>query len=334
MKSYYVLLSGAYEGLALEELRAILEVESRGYELIHYLEGVALFKADLEDPSIVVNRAGYVREIGLLITVGSQDLESEWVREVAGMLRDRIVRVEATRYKGYGSFSEPDLVKALINLGVRCSLKGDTVLRVTSTEGVTVVGIRIASREPNVFIDRMPRRRPVFKPGTLTPQLSRLFVNLSRLRRGDVFLDPFCGVGGFALEACSLGASKIICGDIDREIARGALENLKHYSCHQALVITANSTKTPLASETIDAIATDPPYGRSATTKGLSYEELTIGFLEEAKRVLRKGRYVVYAGPHNRKPWILARDVGLEVVGRYQMFVHGSLVREIVIARA
>jgi tRNA (guanine10-N2)-dimethyltransferase len=333
LKTFYAVLSGDYEGLAVEELKSILDVESRGYNIDQVFEGVVLFKALIEDPEVIVSRAGYIREVGELITIGSEDLELWWVREIARTIGGGSVRVEASRYKGYGSFSEPELVRMLTSLGVRCRLDGSTVLRVITTEGVTIAGVRLATREPGSFASRMPRKRPVFKPGTLPPKLSRLFVNLSRLRKGDVFLDPFCGVGGFALEACLLGASKVICGDIDREAVVGALENLKHYTCHATLAIQSNSTKTPLASETVDAIATDPPYGRSTTTKGASYEELTLSFLEEARRVLKRGHYLVYAGPYEKKPWILARRTGLEVLGRYHMFVHGSLVREIVIAR-
>ena len=333
LRSYYAMLSGDYEGLALEELKAILEVESRGYSIDHILEGVVVFKAVIGDPGVIVSRAGYIREVGELITVGSEDLELWWVREVARAVGGRSVRVEASRYKGYGPFSEPELIKTLASLGVNCKLDGNVVLRVIRTEGVTVAGVRLAAKEPGSFAGRMPRKRPFFKPGTLSPKLSRLFVNLSRLRRGDVFLDPFCGVGGFALEACLLGASKVICSDIDREAVIGALENLRHYACHSTVAIHSNSAMTPLAGETVDAIATDPPYGRSTTTKGAGYEELTLAFLEEAKRVLKKGRYLVYAGPYERNPWILARRVGLEVLGRYHMFVHGSLVREVVVAR-
>ncbi len=333
LKTYYAMLSGDHEGLAFEELKAILDVESKGYSVEQFFEGVVVFKASIEDPSVIVSRAGYVREVGELITIGSESLESSWVREVAEVLGDRRVKVEVSRYKGYGAFSEPELVKTLVSQGIKCSLRSDTLLRVIATEGVTIVGLRLAAREPGSFTCRMPRKRPFFKPGTLSPKLSRLLVNLSRLRRGDVFLDPFCGIGGFALEACLLGASKIICGDIDREAVVGALGNLRYYACNATLTIQSNSMRIPLADETVDAIATDPPYGRSTATKGVSYEELVLAFLEEARRVLKKGRYLVYAGPYEKKPWTLAREVGLEVVSRYHMFVHGSLVREIVVAR-
>jgi tRNA (guanine10-N2)-dimethyltransferase len=333
LRSFYAILSGDYEGLALEELKAILEVESKSYVIEHVFEGVAVFKAVLEDPGVVVSRAGYVREVGELVTVGSDHLEPSWVKEVAQALRGGSVRVEVSRYKGYGFYSELDLVRMLSGLGVRCSLDSDRVLRVMVTEGVSVAGVRLASREAGGFADRMPRRRPYFKPGTLSPKLSRLFVNLSRLRRGGVFLDPFCGVGGFAIEACLLGASRVICGDIDGEATLGALKNLEHYGCNVSLVARSNSMAIPLADESVDAIATDPPYGRSASTKGVGYEELALEFLREARRVLRRGGYVVYAGPYERSPWVIARRVGLEVVSRHHMFVHGSLVREVVVAR-
>mgnify|MGYP001770622702 CR=1 FL=1 len=334
MKSYYAILSGEHEGLALEELKAILDVESRSYRVTSVLEGLALFEADIEDPRVIVSRAAYVKEVGLLITVGSQSIEDEWFRELAYSLKGYVVRVEATRYKGYGLIPENELVKKLVEHGVKCSLKGELTLRLFSTEGVLVAGIKIYSREPGSFDDRTPSKRPAFKPGTLTPQISRLLVNLSRLRRGGVFLDPFCGVGGIAIEACLLGASTVICGDLDWSASTGALRNLEFYGCTSSLVTRANAKNLPLVDGFVDAIATDPPYGRLSSIKGFNYEELIQGFLEEARRVLRKGGYVVYAGPYERRPWILALNTGLEVIARYHMFVHGSLVREVVIARA
>ncbi|MFN4046743.1 MAG: TRM11 family SAM-dependent methyltransferase, partial [Acidilobaceae archaeon] len=95
-----------------------------------------------------------------------------------------------------------------------------------------------------------------------------------------------------------------------------------------------DATWAPIAPGVVDAIATDPPYGRLTSTGGRDYSGLVLGFLEEAARVARRGSYIVYAGPHHYSPWRLALQAGLEVVSRHHMFVHGSLTREVVVARA
>jgi tRNA (guanine10-N2)-dimethyltransferase len=160
-------------------------------------------------------------------------------------------------------------------------------------------------------------------------------VNLSRLRPGMVYLDPFCGTGGFAIEACLLGAGRVECGDVDWEMASGSILNLERY-CPRGVwgVFAWNAARLPVAPGSVDAVATDPPYGRSTSTRRMGYRRLVSMFLERAREAVRSGGYIVYAGPAERRPQDLARAAGLEVVAYAETFVHGSLTRGVVVARA
>lgn len=205
-------------------------------------------------------------------------------------------------------------------------------MHVIAAEGLITVGLPIERASRRELLERRPRRRPFFKPGTLDPQVSRLFVNLSRARKGSTFFDPFCGAGGFAIEACQIGAS-VICGDLDWRSSLGARLNLDSFGCGSSLALISDATSMPLTCSSVEAIATDPPYGRSSSTMKRGYADLVSSFLGEAKRVAVKGSYVVFAGPYEASPWEIARREGLEVRGRFHMFVHGTLVREVVVAR-
>ncbi len=314
---YYFLLSGEHPTLPLAELEALLDVY--GGRVVAVFEGVAIVEG-VRDPARIVARAGWVREAGRLIAV-----TDEGARGAASILeRLGARRARIRSFRGYAS-EEAERLHSAIPQGGR--------VRVFFTEGVAIVGEILAEADTRGFSERRPGRRPFFKPGPLSPQLSRVFVNLSRLREGDHFLDPFCGTGGFVLEACLAGAESCSCIDVADDMVRGCRLNLEHYGVyHRVFLARGDAARLPLADRVVDAVATDPPYGRSTTTAKRSYDELVYSFLAEAARASRPGSCIVYAGPASRKPWRLAVDAGLEVYYRFQMHVHSSLTREIVVA--
>jgi len=321
---YYFLLSGEHPVMPLAELEALLEIY--GGRIVYSFEGAALVE-DAGDPEAIVARAGWVREAGILLKIveADEDKVVEAVEEASKTLGE--VRVEFRKFKAYSCHVDSRMLGAY-------KARGGTPLRVFVSEGVTLIGVPLARLDTRGFNERRPGRRPFFKPGPLSPQLSRVFVNLSRLPPGGVFLDPFCGTGGFVLEACLAGASVCVCSDIAEEMVRGSRVNLEHYGVYgRSLVAKADAAAIPVRDESVDAIATDPPYGRSTTTAKRRYEELVALFLDEARRILKPGGHVVYAGPASKQPWRLAVEAGLEVRGRYHMHVHGSLTREVVVAR-
>jgi len=342
----YAILSGESPPLPVRELEAILEAEAgpRGYRLHGWLDGLAVFEADLRWGAWQVTyRAGFTREVGLLLAADSLPRARSAGRRAGERLRllglKGPFRVEAVVHGPYAhprgkTWLAREVARGLADAGVAASPRAPAALRAFATEGVVVVGIPEARLDSRGLAERSPGRRPFFKPGPLSPRLSRAFVNLSRLRRGDVYLDPFCGTGGFAIEACLIGASRCLCGDLDWAMVRGAPRNLEAYcKGHAWLAAAWNAARLPVAPRSVDAVATDPPYGRSTTTGGQGYVGLVRGFLARAAEAVKPGRYIVYAGPEKFKPWRLAEEAGLRVVDRIEMFVHGSLTRVIVVAR-
>jgi len=320
LKTYYAILSGEHPTIPLSELRAILEAYGIG-DIVYAFEGAALYRSEpSRRPELPALIGGFVKEVGELVAIISAD-QDELNNVYSRIPPD--YRVEPRRFRGYGKHLELPRRRGL-----------EPGYRVFATEGVVIVGRILARQDTRAFNERRPGRRPFFKPGPLSPQLSRALVNMSRATPAKTFADPFCGTGGFVLEACLLGASKCACIDVQREMVEGSRLNLTHYGvAERCLIARGDAASLPLGEESIGAIATDPPYGRSTTTAKRTYEELASLFLGEAFRVLREGSYLVYAGPARKAPWKLAEEAGFRVVERHHMHVHGSLTREVVVAR-
>lgn len=68
------------------------------------------------------------------------------------------------------------------------------------------VGITQKKINRTAYEDRKPQHRPFFSPISLHPKFARALVNLSRIKKGDKILDPFCGTGGILIEAGLIGA--------------------------------------------------------------------------------------------------------------------------------
>ena len=345
MKAYF-LLSGEHRSLPRAELYAIMEAEKVLHKQVKSYDQVEIVSIINQEEKVlekIVSRASMVREAGVLLGFTfAENLEDilDYVRNGLSwdFLSGRTFAVRAKRIKEYfagklRSFIVERAVGAEIlkqNPNAKVDLeKPNYIVRVILTENIAVIGLKVAELDTTQFIKRRPRLRPFFHPGVLSPKLSRLFVNLSRPRRGDLFLDPFCGVGGFAIEACLLGL-RCICSELRWDLIKGAKINLNHYGSPYEGVVQADATKMPWIRA--DAIATDPPYGRSTTTLGRSVRDIVRGFLEEAYNVLKKNRYVVYAIPHTLDPYETLPHSGFKIVEIHPMRVHKSLTRIIVVA--
>ncbi len=338
---FYAVLAGSHASLPLAELRGILDAEACGWRLLAVHTQLVVFEAGCVEGSRIVSRAGFVEEVGRLLLYTESHLLPEELRRLEPL--PGVYRVEVRRLRGFARSVWPDdtrlrrlVVEALEASGWRLSPRSYTgVIRVVLEEGVAVVGVLEARLRVSSLAGRWPHRRPFYKPGALDPRMARLFVNLARVRKGSVYLDPFCGTGGFALEALlSAGAREVICGDVDRDMAEGAPLNLRYYAPHRLWHCTQwDAASLPLRPESVDSIGTDTPYGRLTTTKGRGTAEIVEKFLWEATRLLRRGGWVAFAAPHWVAAPALTRRAGLMVTEVHYMRVHGSLTRVIVVAR-
>ncbi|MBR2254875.1 MAG: RsmD family RNA methyltransferase, partial [Candidatus Methanomethylophilaceae archaeon] len=115
--------------------------------------------------------------------------------------------------------------------------------------------------------------RPFFSPISLHPKFARALINMTGTKRGGTVLDPFCGTGGILIEAADMGM-KAIASDFDEEMVIGCQENMEFYGfkLHDSDVLDVGDI--PDRFSDIDAVCTDPPYGRSTKTGGEDIDEI------------------------------------------------------------
>jgi tRNA (guanine10-N2)-dimethyltransferase len=155
-------------------------------------------------------------------------------------------------------------------------------------------------------------------------------VNLSRARPGEYFADPFCGVGGIVIEAALIGC-QVVGVDASTRMLRGVRKNVTYFGLQTSGVVKGDSRSLPFHG--LDAIATDPPYGRDSSTRGLKVNDLIREFLLGASSSIHHGAHLCISAPSEIELTDLAEDAGFEVRERHLARIHRSLTRQFVVAR-
>jgi tRNA (guanine10-N2)-dimethyltransferase len=113
------------------------------------------------------------------------------------------------------------------------------------------------------FEKRRVALRPFFYPISLHPKFARLLVNMTGVMSGETLLDPFCGTGGVLIEA-GLVEAHPVGSDLRADMVEGCGVNLAKFGV-EANLFPADVKDLKEHVDHVDAIATDPPYGRSTT---------------------------------------------------------------------
>lgn len=338
--SIFLLLSGEHPTLPYAEVRGILRSEGMRYAEVGRGDQVLLLNPEEGLEGLLRSRAALVMEGGPLLGVAGRSMESisrtcngiDW-----GFIEGRTFGVRATRVKRYWEAADLQALEKAIgdavprSLGARVNLTAPEVWIRAAVSGESVYIFSLGFRtDRGAFVKRRPKIRPYFHPGVLEPKVSRVFVNLSAARPRDVLLDPFCGTGGFLIEAAMMGM-KAVGVDIDLRMVRGAIKNTKFYGL-DCDVVHGDGTAGPVRGA--DGIATDPPYGRGASTGGERVWDLIRGLTRMAREVLRSGGRICFASPSEIEPSSIAEGEGLRVLEEHTMRVHKSLTRAIVVAES
>jgi len=194
-----------------------------------------------------------------------------------------------------------------------------------------VLGKLLHKVDRSQYEKRKPHLRPYFRPGVMLPRNCRAVVNLTRVKAGQKFLDPFCGTGGFLIEAGLIGAKVYGC-DIDSEAVEGCEKNLRWCGIKNYKLEVSDARELKYKNF-FDAIATDPPYGISASTKGLELGELYESSIDSFYEILKPGKCACVIAPSKVALGKIAQNVGFEILEKHFERIHRSLIRKILVIR-
>ncbi|MGQ9718408.1 MAG: DNA methyltransferase [Nitrososphaerales archaeon] len=329
----FFLLSGEESTLPVAELVAIVETYDNKARFKTIDKRVVIAYGEFH-PNSILRRSAYVNAGGYLLTICRvEDLERSIDTIAFEEFMDDSTSFAASVFN-LSSRTLSERFEAIIGSAVKRRLPNAKVSLEDPKQ--MIIGIIVNDNFIIGFTDytkrrgwrlRRPRARPFFHPSALYPKFARGLVNLSRIKEGEVLLDPFCGTGSILMEATLIGAN-VIGIDVSMKMCRGALNNLRYYALGSLGIV--NSDAMLLSVRRVDAIATDIPYGRCASSRGMKTQNLLQKFIFQAEGTMPRGRCCVIVHPSTIE---LDEVDGFEVKEKHEVYVHRTLTRIIAVLK-
>lgn len=278
--------------LAQEELTAIFEKEPRW-------ESEFLAVVTTQTPTIGKNLA-LCRECFELLTSFPLDtnisFEEQFVTQCNAIITRSIgtnpfaFRFEAhSMHKEYG-ISEQQIGKQIYSIikseNMRPSVNlqnPDILLKGIVINGAFYLG-RFLYHTKDAWQDRRAHLRPAKKPISLSPRLAKALVNCLGAKEYELICDPFCGTGGFLIEA-GLRGKKIIGSDIDPDMVEATRENCNAFGVHPHHLDLKDAFSY---SESFPYMITDLPYFKNTKNQKNTafYANVITQFLPLVKKTM------------------------------------------------
>ena len=324
------------------ELKAVMECENIDATLEVITEGLVLLtdisKENIYDYyEILTKRLGYTHEVHeLILKTNVEDFDKDmksinWSEYIDESFAVRVKRfLSEIDTVGYERRSGTLILENCEDIKVNLT-KPKTLIRIVAFENEFYVAIERIKLNKKHFEDSKPHKRPFFYPGSMSPKLARCMVNLSRVKKGDLLLDPFCGTGGILIEAGLIGC-KVLGSDIFWKMKNGTAINLDYYGITDYRTFNLDVRELKMY-ERVAAVVTDPPYGISTTTGDVDGDGIIREFLESIYDNMKDDAYLCMASPHfiDLKPMV--DEFGFEIVEQYGIKMHRSLTRIISVIR-
>jgi len=319
-ETFFFELSGEHPTMPSAEARKCAESEAGESIPLISGPGYCILPFSREHFNGVSERVALTHHIGKHL--GSFDPSD---MDLSGIsIPDGSFAIRAKRFQGMmKNVDSQDLTR---KLGTHLSLKNDVdlkdpeiVVRILMSDKVHIF-ISEKDIERDLLEKRKVGERPFFSPISLHPKYARAAVNLTGVKRNGVVLDPFCGTGGILIEAAYMGM-KVIASDFDEEMIAGCIENMDHYGLklHDHGAMDIGNIGDHFSN--IDAVVTDPPYGRSTRTGGENIGSIYKRAAESIPKVLNPSGTACMVLPD---PF---EHPSLALQEMYVQKVHGSLFR-------
>ncbi len=331
-------LSGEHSTLPKSEVIACLESLKADFRVHLSLDGCLII--DLKNDttakiiSVLSKRLSMTHDIIKVSGICEQNEETllELVKKT-DLDFEGTYSIRVKRIKDYSKMNtelmEHRIGRVFYGKGFCANLRNPHVqFRVLLTENKSIFGYIAASVNRGAYEARRPHYKPFFYPGVLMPRIARALVNIAKPE--EYLFDPFCGTGGILVEA-GLAGLKVIGSDVQRKLLLGARMNLEYYNVRYSLMYQ-DACCLSLRNGSVDAVVTDPPYGRSAAIRAESLEALLVGSLNEIRRVLKRGKRAVFISERNIED--IAEEAGFRLAELHIQRVHRSLTRRIYVLEA
>lgn len=336
------ILSLEHQTLPEAELKAVLMAEKIPYTFKQKYNGFLTieipeeyFRNSFEDFTSALSRLSLTHEVfELLISADTDELltrvnEYPWKNIITG---EYVVRVKK---KGTSEINTLELEKTIGGIikdrtgdKFKVNLEDPQIfMRIILMDDKAFLGLRIIKIPKKHFFDLKPHKRPFFYPGSMSPKLARCMVNLTLVKRGERLLDPFCGTGGILIEAGITGA-RVVGTDIDLKMVKGTIENLQHCNISDFEVFREDVRKLKLPYK-VDAVATDPPYGISASTRGEESHILCEEALLSLEDLIKDDGRICMATPHYMDIKKFVEGTKFKIIEQHHIRMHKSLTRVI-----
>ena len=187
------------------------------------------------------------------------------------------------------------------------------------------VGALVGTVDRRALDARHPKHREHFAPVSLHPRYARALVNMARVPVGGRVADPFVGTGGLLIEAGLMGA-RLYGGDVDARMVMGTRAQLAREGIEGASIEERDVGELPeWTGGELDAVVSDPPYGRSSSTNRESMVALYDRFFEASHAALKDGGRLAVIFPSDELRQRAAERFRL--VESHDQRVHKSMTR-------
>ncbi len=319
-------LSGPNFDLAEGEIKSLFEGSKYHSSSPISFKGIFSIKTSV-DPLQLGKRLGLTHRIlsdGIIT-----ELDDVKNKEIDIKLPEGTAAVRTRRIGG----TKADTMKIKRSIGDIISVDNDIDLDNPEHELLALISDKCAvgrivyEKDIEDFQSREVKNRPFFSPVSLEPKYARAMINLGRVKNESRIHDPFCGTGGILIEGSLMGFD-MSGGDIDEDMVNGCKINLKKFGCDAKIFKGDVSETVP---DKIDAVVTDPPYGRASTTSGENKEDIYKRLFKTCQSKLKDGGHLSTIFP-DKKYFELGKEF-LEPIERYKVMVHGSLDRHFCVFR-
>jgi len=332
-KEFFVVHAGKYNDLPRSELIGSLEAVNGSFLLKHGTKYLSRFISEERVAREATKRLALSKFLCEEIIFKREEINNIFsdIQKInlneGGSFFVRVNRVE-------GSLNSEAVVSLERKIGEIISSKFKKKVSFKDPEEIFILHVEKGTYAFGKFLEFSERKnlkyrqnnvKPRFHSSMLPPDLSRALVNLARVKNNDVFLDPFCGMGGLLIEALLLGA-KAIGVDFKKRMLDGAKENLDFFGLFNYELIMGDARFLPILKA--DCVATDLPYGKlSPKVKEKSMLDLFVKFIVNLRNVVKIGGHVAMIFPKGFEIEKLMEENGFFIISRDEIFVNDVLTR-------